>query len=75
MCAPTGSGYQSPATPPGGPTGSREAAGEDTHPLKVEQVLLEGLPGLGLLALVDNVGVLFVPAALVILAAMGLPVS
>ena len=54
----------------------REAgAGEDTYPLKVEQVLLEGLPGLGLLALVDDVGVLLVSAALIVLAAMGLPIS
>lgn len=54
----------------------REAgAGEDAYPLKVEQVLLEGLPGLGLLALVDDVGVLLVPAALIVLAAVGLPIS
>lgn len=50
-------------------------AGEDTYPLKVEQVLLEGLPGLGLLALVDDVRVLLVPTALIVLAAMGLPIS
>lgn len=50
-------------------------AGEDTYPLKVKQVLLEGLPGLGLLALVDNVGVLLVPTALIVLTAVGLPIS
>ena len=50
-------------------------AGEDAYPLKVEQVLLEGLPGPGLLALVDDVGVLLVPAALVVLAAVGFPIS
>ena len=33
------------------------------------------LPGLGLLALVDDVGVLLVPAALIVLAAVGLPIS
>ena len=33
------------------------------------------LPGLGLLALVDDVGVLLVPAALIVVAAVGLPIS
>ena len=46
-----------------------------THPLKVEEVFLQGLAGLGLLALVDDVGVLLVAAALVVLTAVGLPVA
>ena len=48
---------------------------QTTHPLKVEEVLLQGLAGLGLLALVHDVGVLLVAAALVVLAAVGLPVA
>lgn len=44
-------------------------------PLKVEQVLHEVLSGLGLLVLVNNIKVLLVPNALIVLTAMGLPVS
>lgn len=46
-----------------------------THPLKVEEVFFEGLSGLSLLALVDDIGVFFVAAAFVIFAAMSLPVT
>lgn len=45
-----------------------------SHPLKVEEVFLEGLSGLCLLALVDDVWVLLVATALIVLTAMGLPV-
>lgn len=48
---------------------------QDTYPLKVEQVLLEGLPGLCLLALVDNVRILLVPTTFIVLTTMRLPVS
>ena len=48
---------------------------EKTHPLKVEEVFLEGLSGLSLLALVDYIRVFFVAAALVVFAAMSLPVT
>lgn len=44
------------------------------YPLKVEEVFLQGLSGLCLLALVYDVRVLFVATALVILAAMSLPI-
>lgn len=53
----------------------KSGAGENTYPLKIEQVLLEGLPGLGLLTLIDNVRILLIPTALIILAAMSLPIS
>lgn len=46
-----------------------------SYPLKIEQVLLKGLPGLCLLTLVYNIRILFVPTAFVVLAAMSLPVS
>ena len=49
--------------------------GCESHPLKVEEVFLEGLSGLSLLALVDDVRVLFVTAALIVLTTVGLPVS
>lgn len=45
-----------------------------SHPLKVEEVFLEGLSGLCLLALVDDVWVLLIATALIVLTAMGLPV-
>lgn len=47
----------------------------ETHPLKVEQVLFQGLSGLSLLALVDYIWIFFVATALVVLAAVGLPVT
>ena len=46
-----------------------------THPLKVEEVFLEGLSGLSLLALVDYIRVFFVATALVVFTAVSLPVS
>lgn len=46
-----------------------------SHPLKVEQVFLKGLSGLRLLALIHDVWILFVATALVILAAMSLPIT
>lgn len=46
-----------------------------SYPLKIEQVLLKGLPGLCLLTLVYNIRILFVPTAFVVLAAVSLPVS
>lgn len=46
-----------------------------SHPLKVEQVFFEGLSCLRLLALIHNVWILFVATALVILAAMSLPIT
>lgn len=48
---------------------------ERTHPLKVEKIFFEGLSGLSLLALVDNIRVLFVAAAFVVFTAMSLPVT
>ncbi len=48
---------------------------QKTHPLKVEEVFLEGLSGLSLLALVDYIRVFFVAAALVVFTAMSLPVT
>lgn len=44
------------------------------YPLKVEYVFLECFPGLSVCRLVGNVGVFFVSAALVVLAAVRLPV-
>lgn len=46
-----------------------------SYPLKVEQVFFEGLSGLGLLALIHYVWVLFVATALVVLTAMSLPIT
>lgn len=46
-----------------------------THPLKVEEVFFEGLSGLSLLALVDYIRVFFVAAALIVFAAVSLPVT
>lgn len=53
----------------------RAGVRQDTYPLKVEQVLLEGFPGLCLLALVDNVRILLVPTTFIVLTTMRLPVS
>lgn len=47
----------------------------ETHSLEVEEVLFEGFSGLRLLALVDYIWVFFVATALVVLAAVGLPVA
>lgn len=46
-----------------------------SYPLKVEEVFFQGLSSLRLLALVDDIGILFVATALVILAAVSLPIS
>lgn len=54
---------------------SSSGQGDVSYPLKIEQVLLKGLPGLCLLTLVYNIRILFVPTAFVVLAAMSLPVS
>lgn len=45
------------------------------YPLEVEKVFFQGLSSLRLLALVHDVGVLFVATALVILTAVSLPIS
>lgn len=49
--------------------------GKTAYPLKVEEIFLEGLSGLSLLALVDYIRIFFVATALVVFTAMGLPVS
>ena len=54
---------------------SSSGQGDVSYPLKIEQVLLKGLPGLCLLTLVYNIRILFVPTAFVVLAAVSLPVS
>lgn len=48
---------------------------ERTHPLKVEKIFFEGLSGLSLLALVDDIRVFFVAAAFIVFTAMSLPVT
>lgn len=54
---------------------SSSGQGDVSYPLKIEQVLLKGLPGLCLLTLVYNIRILFVPTAFVVLAAVSLPIS
>lgn len=46
-----------------------------SYPLKVEEVFFQGLSSLCLLALVHDVRILFIAAALVILTAVSLPIS
>lgn len=46
-----------------------------SHPFKVEEVFFQGLSSLCLLALVDDVRILFIATAFIILAAMRFPVS
>lgn len=53
----------------------KEKERKKAHPLKVEEVLFEGFSGLSLLALVDYIRVFFVATALIVLAAVGLPVT
>lgn len=60
---------------PNTPLDCLKAWWRETHPLKVEEVLFQGLSGLSLLALVDYIWIFFVATALVVLAAVGLPVT
>lgn len=46
-----------------------------SHPLKVEEIFLESLSGLSLLALVNYIRVFFVAAAFVVFTAVSLPVT